>query len=105
MIFCYIGAIGHETSPIMFDDMEEFTNKTFNPVYYWDNLIDTETPPPGKTYQDKKEWLRGRAIAYSHASDNYILYDFWHEQELMDYFRIYGRKYGLLREFKENAIC
>lgn len=111
MIFCYIGTFDKKKNdytdykPCMFDSMDEFDRKTWKPIYLYSDLIDTERAPAGKTYQGKKAWLRDRAISYSNAGDNYILYDFWNEQELKDYFFRYGRKYGLIKEFKENAIC
>lgn len=65
-------------------------------------LIDTGKPPHGKTYEEKKDTLQSQAIQYSSLDPEVITYcDLW---EIIDYFHKYGKKYGLLKEFKENAI-
>ena len=56
------------------------------------------------TYAEKKEQIRQQAIDW--------FSDFWKkncsQSELADaqtYFEKMGKRYGLLREFRENAIC
>ena len=57
-----------------------------------------------KTYQEKKEAARQEAIDWQlWASEQSLSYG-----ELADYaahFERLGRRYGLLQEFRENAIC
>ena len=57
-----------------------------------------------KTYQEKKEAARQEAIDWQYwASEQNLSYG-----ELADYaahFERLGRRYGLLQEFRENAIC
>lgn len=53
-------------------------------------------------YQKRKAEVREEAIEYSY-SDEELSYE--ELAEIQDYFRRLGKRYGLLREFKENAIC
>lgn len=56
----------------------------------------------GKTYAEKKEYARNLAIEYSY-NDSAIS---WGElTRVQGFFEKIGRRYGLLREFRENAIC
>ena len=55
------------------------------------------------SYQKKKELIRQRAIDWQREFAQKQLY----ASELADwglYFEIMGRRYGLLREFRENGI-
>lgn len=58
----------------------------------------------GKTYQERKNHVQELAIEWSHD---------WHEEELSygeidrirNFFEKQGKRYGLLKEFRENCIC
>ena len=53
-------------------------------------------------YKKRKAEVREEAIEYSY-SDEELSYG--ELAEIQDYFRRLGKRYGLLREFRENAIC
>ena len=54
-------------------------------------------------YQKRKENARNKAIRFQCALDEYNLS--WSElAEWQDYFYKLARRYGLVKEFKENAI-
>lgn len=57
-----------------------------------------------KTYQEKKEAAREKAIDWQLTTAQEPMYESeaaaWNE-----YFTRIGRRYGLLREFRENCIC
>lgn len=58
----------------------------------------------GKTYQEKKDFLRCLAVKWQLEFTQYS----WSYGELADvqnWFYKNGKRYGLLKEFKENAIC
>jgi hypothetical protein len=53
-------------------------------------------------YQKRKAEVREEAIEYSYSEEELSYGELADKQ---DYFRRLGKRYGLLREFKENAIC
>jgi len=57
-----------------------------------------------KTYADKKELLRGFAIEWQNRFPD-MIYSWSDVDNWQGFFEEYGKKYGLLREFRENGIC
>ena len=55
-------------------------------------------------YQRRKEQVRQEAIEWLLDFNNHI-YSWGELAEWGDYFYKLGKRYGLLREFHENAIC
>lgn len=56
------------------------------------------------TYQERKEQVRQEAIEWQLDFCNHNYY--WSElAEWESYFYKLGKRYGLLKEFHENAIC
>lgn len=56
----------------------------------------------GKTYKEKQENLRNLAIEYQTSDTSGLS---WGElAEIGYFFEINGKRYGLLKEFKENCI-
>ena len=53
-------------------------------------------------YQKRKAEVREEAIEYSYSEEELSYGELADRQ---DYFRRLGKRYGLLREFKENCIC
>ena len=58
----------------------------------------------GKTYAERKESIRAAAIDYQNAWGDYS-FSYSELFIIGDWFERMGRRYGLLREFRENAIC
>ena len=97
----YIDAKGQEHG-MMFDSetINRYYNVTFSPDTKEVALITFRVS--GKTYQDRKEDVRQKAIDFQR-------YDFpglfaseiaW----IVKWFITQGKRYGLLEEFRENAI-
>lgn len=57
----------------------------------------------GKTYQEKQEDLRQKAIEYQNTWSE-TTWSYSEIVEIDDFFYRNGKRYGLLREFKENGI-
>lgn len=85
-----------------FESIEELKNDTAGRDILTAAVIDTERLQ-GNTYNDKKTALRDQAIEYS-LCGNFTIYGS-ELCELENYFYKYGRRYGLLKEFKNNGIC
>lgn len=58
---------------------------------------------PKKTYQEMKEAAREEAIEWQNNDSDYP-YSIEGLSMVGDYFYRLGKRYGLLREFRENAI-
>lgn len=57
----------------------------------------------GKTYAERKADIEAKAIEYSHNMEGGLSYG--ELSDIQEYFERYGRRYGLLTDFHENAIC
>ncbi len=81
---------------------KEWYNDTFSPSV--ENIMVLDLCVRGKTYEEKKDYLEELAIEWNiHFSTCW-----WSYNELyiiQNWFYENGKRYGLLKEFKENAIC
>lgn len=59
----------------------------------------------GRTYLDRKNDLRDKAIEWSNTQGEYGAWSYGELADIQSFFEINGRRYGLLNEFRENAIC
>lgn len=57
----------------------------------------------GRTYAEKKEHCRNLAIEFQHAEDGGLSYG--ELADIQNFFEVNGKRYGLIQEFRENAIC
>lgn len=91
---------GNEEECYLFDTWEEYFNVFFAPDYT--DYFFTDFRIKGKTYKEKQEYARDLAINFSYADINLS----WDElNKVQNKFYAIGKRYGLLREFKENGIC
>ena len=94
--------------------------KAYNNMFLWITAFDLELIPGfenfcfeciatenrinRKNYAEVKERIRDFAIEWqritSEVTADYEYFSFWG-----GFFEYYGKKYGLLTEFRENAIC
>lgn len=82
-------------------DFETLHRDTFNPYTKATCIIDFTIH--GKTYQKKKASLENMAVEYSNNQAPGLA---WNQAAaIAGYFEENGRRYGLLKEFRENAIC
>jgi len=58
----------------------------------------------GNSYQERKEYLRDLAITWQHEF-SYLSWSYGELATIQDFFYTNGKRYGLIKEFKENAIC
>lgn len=84
-----------------FESWEDFYKVTFSPEIVARDIMVLKVT--GKTYQERKASLQELAIEYSNTCYPDLS---WGELATVNsFFETYGRRYGLLRKFKENAIC
>lgn len=86
----------------LFNSWEALNTATFSPAI--DHICAIELGNlTGKTYREKKECIKNKAIEYSNNQYGGLSYD--EIARIESYFERYGRRYGLIKEFKENCIC
>lgn len=104
----------------MFIGKYELDNKIYNNIYYghegwreWHRdtfsvnssnheILDFKIS--GKTYQERKASLKDLAKDWQlHFSQ--FSWSYGELAEITDYFYENGKRYGLLKDFRENAIC
>ena len=96
----YKDAYGEEHANLYFD-WSSFYSDTFSPECEIIQLIEFATH--GKNYRERKNSLEEIAIEFSHNAVCGLSYgEIYHIQ---NFFETMGKRYGLLREFKENCIC
>lgn len=59
----------------------------------------------GNTYLDRKNDLREKAIEYQNSWYDFCGFSYGEIGDIQAFFENNGRRYGLLTEFRENAIC
>ena len=59
----------------------------------------------GKTYQERKADLQDKAIEWSNTQGEYGAWSYGELADIQEFFENNARRYGLLQEFRENAIC
>lgn len=67
-------------------------------------LVHGERKVKCKTYEDWKEFFRDLAIEWQYKFGNFS-YSYGELADWGDFFTTYGKRYGLLTEFRENGIC
>lgn len=98
----------------------ELDNKTYNGVFnsireYYNYYKDTFSPLcknievldfkiSGKTYRERQASLEDLAIEYSNHFAQYS-WSYGELAEIGSFFEKAAKRYGLLKEFKENGIC
>ena len=96
----YKDAKGKEHANLYFD-WNSFHADTFSPDCEIIQFI--EFVVHGKNYEERKNSLRDIAIEYSYDAIGDLSYgELYHIQ---NFFETMGKRYGLLREFRENCIC
>lgn len=59
----------------------------------------------GKTYAERKADIEAKAIDWSNNLGEYPAWSYGELADIQEFFEKNGKRYGLLREFRENAIC
>lgn len=81
---------------------EIWLKDTFSPTCENIKVLNFEIK--GKTYEERKGCLLDLAIDYSNNFAS-LSWSYGELAEICDWFNKNGKRYGLLREFRENAIC
>lgn len=93
--------VNGQTTAELYDSWDKFIRDTFNPTTEVITLIEFKIH--GKNYQTRQESLRTLAINWSNSDIEGISYG--EIADIENWFRLKGKRFGLLEEFRENAIC
>ena len=80
---------------------DKFHSDTFNPLTEVIEFVQFKVT--GKDYRSRKSCVEDIAIEWSHYDTSGLYMS--ELIEVADWFYKYGKRYGLLKEFRENAIC
>ena len=83
----------------IYDDIQDLIHDTFSPECEYHGV---ELKAHGKTYAERKESIRNIALAYSYGE--YPDLSYYDLSVLQDFFTKYGKRYGLLDEFRTEEI-
>ena len=85
----------------LFNAWEQFNKAMFDPEIELVDLIPFAVK--GKTYRERQASLYDTAVNFSNAFQEGL---YWSDfAQITDWFYKQGKRYGLLQEFRENAIC
>lgn len=83
------------------EGLQRFYSDTFSPLTEYEAVL---FEVHGKTYQERKASAQDIAVSFSNIAYCGGLY--WSDlQALSDWFYRFGKRYGLLTEFRENGLC
>ena len=86
----------------VYDTWEQWYHDTFSPCCETVTLFEMKVR--GKTYAQKKAAAEDQAIEYTNTCG--LIPMSWGEViAIGHYFSWSGKRYGLLREFRENGVC
>lgn len=91
-----------EYNAYLFNDFNEFTAALIE----CDNVnleCAIELNEVSGTYNEKKAAIESKAIEYSNNQAGGL--SMGELSDIQNYFETYGKRYGLLSDFRENAIC
>ena len=83
------------------EGLEQFKRDTFSPLTQFEGVL---FEVRGDSYRERKESVRDIAIEFSNIANCGGLT--WSDLNILsDWFYRYGKRYGLLTEFRENGLC
>lgn len=100
-IFATLTDESGRTDSFLFPTWDAYHTATFSPNLTVEAVLPLEIH--GRTYRDRQNSLRQLAIDIQSEDAGGLSYGELYD--LQQFFQWDGRKLGLLREFRENAIC
>lgn len=104
MIYAIIKDSIHNPTALVYYSWEALHSDLFNPSAELCGVIEFKTH--GKTYEERKESARDIVRTFQGLDSDYSGAGLsWGEYAtISDYFETVGKRYGLVKEFRENAI-
>ena len=86
----------------LYHDFQDYVNDTFSPEVETMAIIPFTVH--GNNYAERRENVRGTAMEFQTANDCDGLY-MSDMAQIYGWFEKMGKRYGLLKEFRENCVC
>lgn len=83
-------------------DYVDLNKVSWNPTFEFDFDFVIFGNLKGKTYAEKKQEVREKAIGFQRIDEGGLSYGEY--AMIADYLMTYGKRYGLMREFKNEGI-
>lgn len=83
-------------------DYVDLNKVSWNPTVEFDFDFVVFGNLKGKTYAEKKQEVRDKAIEFQRIDEGGLSYGEY--AMIAEYFETYGKRYGLMREFKNEGI-
>lgn len=93
---------GNKETGVLYEDFRDYISDTFSPTV--ETMVIIPFTVHGSNYAERRENVRGTAMEFQTANDCDGLY-MSDMAQIYGWFEKMGKRYGLLKEFRENAIC
>lgn len=93
---------GNEETGVLYEDFQDYISDTFSPEV--ETMVIIPFTVHGSNYRERRENVRGTAMEFQTANDCDGLY-MSDMAQIYGWFEKMGKRYGLLKEFRENAVC
>lgn len=92
----------NEETGVLYEDFQDYISDTFSPEV--ETMVIIPFTVHGSNYAERRENVRGTAMEFQTANDCDGLY-MSDMAQIYGWFEKMGKRYGLLKEFRENAVC
>lgn len=93
---------GNKETGVLYEDFQDYISDTFSPTV--ETMVIIPFTVHGSNYAERRENVRGTAMEFQTANDCDGLY-MSDMSQIYGWFEKMGKRYGLLKEFRENAVC
>ena len=101
MFYAKLKQDGKETG-VLYEDFQDYISDTFSPEV--ETMVIIPFTVHGNNYAERRENVRGTAMEFQTANDCDGLY-MSDMAQIYGWFEKMGKRYGLLKEFRENCVC
>ena len=100
MFYAKLKQDGKETG-VLYEDFQDYISDTFSPAV--ETMVIIPFTVHGSNYAERRENVRETAIDFQAADCGGLCMS--DMAQIYGWFEKMGKRYGLLKEFRENAIC
>lgn len=99
MFYAKLKQDGKETG-VLYEDFQDYISDTFSPTV--ETMVIIPFTVHGSNYAERRANVRETALEFQREAEDLSYNELWHIQ---NWFEKMGKRYGLLKEFRENCVC